>query len=52
MFAVLTQIRYTVEEYLTLERSASYKSEFHDGQIYAMIGASRKHNLITVNIAG
>ncbi|PKM09991.1 MAG: hypothetical protein CVV06_15790 [Gammaproteobacteria bacterium HGW-Gammaproteobacteria-10] len=36
---------------LTLERSAAYKSEFHDGQIYAMTGASREHNLITVNIA-
>ena len=49
---VLEQTRYTAEEYLTLERSASYKSEFHDGQIYVMTGASRKHNLITVNIAG
>ncbi len=51
MSAVLTQTRYTAEEYLTLERSASCKSEFHDGQIYAMTGASRRHNLITVNIA-
>ena len=52
MSAVLEQTRYTAEEYLTLERSAPCKSEFHDGQIYAMTGASRKHNLITVNIAG
>jgi Uma2 family endonuclease len=51
MSAVLTQTHYTAEEYLALERSASYKSEFHDGQIYAMTGASRKHNLITINIA-
>ena len=51
MSAVLTQTHHTAEEYLTLERSASIKSEFHDGQIYAMTGASRKHNLITVNIA-
>jgi Uma2 family endonuclease len=51
MSAVLTQSHYTADEYLTLERSASYKSEFHDGQIHAMTGASRKHNLITVNIA-
>jgi Uma2 family endonuclease len=50
MSAVLEQTHYTAEEYLTLERSASCKSEFHDGQIYAMTGASRKHNLITVNI--
>jgi Uma2 family endonuclease len=51
MSAVLTHTHYTAEEYLTLERCASYKSEFHDGQIYAMTGASRKHNLITFNIA-
>jgi Uma2 family endonuclease len=50
MPAVLTQPYYTVEEYLTLERSAPYKSEFDDGRIYGMTGASRKHNLITVNI--
>jgi Uma2 family endonuclease len=52
MSAVVTQTHYTAEDYLTLERSAPYKSEFHDGQIYAMTCASRKHNLITVNIAG
>ena len=52
MSAVLEQPRYTAEDYLTLERSASIKSEFHNGEIYAMTGASRKHNLITVNIAG
>ena len=52
MSAVLAQTYYTAEEYLALERNASYKSEFHDGQIYAMTGASREHNLITVNIAG
>ena len=52
MSAVLTQTHYTAEEYLSLERSASSKSEFHDGQLFAMTGASREHNLITVNIAG
>ncbi len=50
MSAVLSQSHYTDEEYLTRERSATYKSEFHDGQIYAMTGASRKHNLVSGNI--
>ena len=50
MSSVLTQTHYTAEEYLTLERSAAYKSEFHDGQIYAMTGASREHNLVSGNI--
>ena len=51
MSAVVKQTSYTAEEYLSLERGASIKSEFHDGQIYAMTGASRAHNLITINIA-
>ncbi len=50
MPALLTKTHYTVEDYLTLERSASYKSEYRDGQIYAMTGASRKHNLVSGNI--
>lgn len=50
MSAVLQQTRYTAEEYLSLERSTSIKNEFHDGQIYAMTGASREHNLISGNI--
>ena len=50
MSAIPTQTHYTAEEYLALERSASTKSEFHDGQIYAMTGASRKHNLVSGNI--
>lgn len=50
MSAVLTQTHYTAEDYLTLERSAVCKSEFHGGQIYAMTGASREHNLVSGNI--
>jgi Uma2 family endonuclease len=50
MSAVLKPTLYTAEAYLELERAALYKSEFHDGQIFAMTGASREHNLITVNI--
>lgn len=39
------------EEYLRLERQAEYKSEYLNGEIFAMTGASRNHNLITVNIS-
>lgn len=42
----------TPEEYLALERQAEYKSEYLHGEIFAMTGASRKHNLIAVNIIG
>ena len=42
---------YTPEEYLIKERSADFKSEYRNGDIVAMPGASRQHNLITVNIS-
>ena len=41
----------TPEEYLAFERAAEYKNEYFDGEIIAMTGASRKHILITGNIA-
>jgi Uma2 family endonuclease len=41
---------YTAEEYLALEREADHKSEFVNGRIYAMSGASFAHNLIVLNI--
>lgn len=51
MNSLLSQTRYSAEEYLVMERKALTKSEFRDGEIFAMTGASRKHNLIAVNIA-
>ena len=51
MSAVLAERPYSPEEYLTLERAAETKSEYVDGYIYAMTGASRAHNLVTVNIS-
>lgn len=38
------------EEYLTIERQAEYKSEYVDGVMYAMAGASERHNLIAGNL--
>ena len=46
------QAIFTPEEYLARERKALDKSEYRDGQIYTMPGASREHNLITVNVTG
>jgi Uma2 family endonuclease len=42
--------RYSPQEYLALERAAEFKSEYHDGLIYAMSGASREHNLVSINL--
>ncbi len=44
-------VRYTPEEYLKLERNAACKSEYFNGEIFAMAGTSRKHNLITMSIS-
>jgi Uma2 family endonuclease len=41
----------TPQEYLERERTAAVKSEYISGEIFAMAGASREHNLITLNIA-
>lgn len=38
--------RYSAEEYHARERQAPAKSEFRQGEIFAMSGASREHNLI------
>lgn len=46
-----TERRVSAEEYLDFERKAEYKSEYINGEIVAMTGASREHNLITVNVA-
>ncbi|MGI9065913.1 MAG: Uma2 family endonuclease [Pyrinomonadaceae bacterium] len=40
----------TPEEYLALERKADYRSEYLHGEIFAMTGASREHNIIATNI--
>jgi Uma2 family endonuclease len=40
----------TPDEYLAVERRNEYKSEYVDGEIVAMTGATRRHNLIAVNI--
>ena len=46
------QKRYTPEEYLALERQAQCKSEYYAGEVFAMAGASRWHNLIVANVIG
>jgi Uma2 family endonuclease len=43
--------RITPEQYLALERKADFKSEYCNGFIIAMAGASRVHNTIALNLA-
>jgi Uma2 family endonuclease len=42
----------TPEEYLALEREAEFRSEYYNGEIFAMAGGSREHSIIIFNIGG
>jgi len=48
--SALSQPRYTPEQYLEIDRKADLRSEYVNGEILAMAGASREHNRITINI--
>jgi Uma2 family endonuclease len=39
----------TPEEYLEIERKAEFKSEYHQGEMFAMAGARETHNLVATN---
>lgn len=40
---------YSADEYLALEENADYRSQFYNGEIFAMAGATRRHNAIASN---
>jgi Uma2 family endonuclease len=50
MVIQLEQRRYTREEYLALEETAEYQSEYRDGQIVPMAGGTTNHNKIAGNL--
>jgi Uma2 family endonuclease len=41
----------TPAEYLAIEKTAEFKSEFFNGEMFAMAGASRPHNRVKENLA-
>lgn len=43
--------RLSIPDYLALERQSDIKSEYLDGEMIAMTGASRSHNRIALNVA-
>ncbi len=45
------QARLTPQDYLAWERRQETRHEFFDGEVFAMTGASRAHNLVCLNIA-
>ena len=48
--AVETRNYITPEEYLAAEREAEFKSEYYQGEVFAMSGAGNNHNIITANL--
>jgi len=40
----------TEEQYLALDRAAEIRSEYHDGQMFAMSGGTRPHSTLKVNL--
>lgn len=50
--SALPKTQLTAEDYLIQERLAEYKSEFFRGEIFAMAGASRAHNVLVSSLLG
>jgi Uma2 family endonuclease len=50
MSVAQSEARYTVEEYLALEREAEERHEYLDGQIFLMAGESPEHGDICSNL--
>src|SRR6267154_559136 len=47
----LPKTLFTPEEYLELERNSETKSEYFNGEIFAMSGGSLNHALIATNVS-
>ena len=41
--------RYTVAEYMALEMRSDFRHEFDEGEVFAMAGASIRHNTLVLN---
>ncbi len=41
---------YSIQEYLEMENAATEKHEYYKGEIFAMSGASARHNVISSNL--
>lgn len=50
--SVVQALKLTEAEYLAHERKAEFRSEFYRGEMFAMAGATREHNLIAGNCFG
>src|SRR5437763_16888924 len=44
--------RLTPEQYLAIERKAEFRSEYYDGEMFAMAGVSKEHSRVKENLIG
>ncbi len=51
MVALAAVPRWTVEQYLDLERASVVRHEYLDGYVYALAGGTQAHSVITINVA-
>src|SRR5262245_20473906 len=50
MVALASIPRWTVEQYLQLERSSDVRHEYVDGVVYALAGGTQAHSVIAANV--
>jgi Uma2 family endonuclease len=50
--SAIPKTKLTPQDYLAFERKSEIKHEYFDGEIFAMAGAKRNHNIIVGNLAG
>ena len=51
MASAVSRTYLTPRQYLAIERKSEIRHEYHRGEVFAMAGASREHNLVALNIA-
>ncbi len=49
--SALPKPKYTIEEYIELEKSSEERYEYFDGEVFAMAGGSLNHSLIGTNVS-
>ncbi len=52
MTGAIAKRKLTVAEYLEIERKAVHKSEFFDGEMFAMAGANNERNIVKEKLVG
>ncbi len=50
--SAIPKTKLTPQEYLEVERNSEIKHEYFEGEIFAMAGAKRRHNVINQNLNG